>query len=137
VDHGFNPVEPLSDWKAEGNTANRNNGACPASDEFPALSGTGILLGGTHAVEATGNRVFGNRPAIESSLSGGIVVASTTSLGGADPTDNVVSGNVAFHNRPADLVWDGTGHGNRFTRNSCAVSNPSGSCAAQREAPDR
>jgi nitrous oxidase accessory protein NosD len=128
VDHGFNPVEPLSDWTAEANTANRNNGACPASEEFPALSGAGILLGGTHAVQVTENHVFGNRPALESSFAGGIVVASTTSLGGAEPTDNVVSRNVAFHNRPADLVWDGTGHGNRFPRNLCAVSAPPGLC---------
>lgn len=128
IDHGFNPVEPLNDWTAEGNTANHNNGACPASPEFPAFSGTGILLGGTHAVEVTRNHVFGNRPAIDSPLSGGIVVASTTSLGGANPTDNVVSGNVAFHNKPGDIVWDRTGTGNRFRRNLCEVSLPSSIC---------
>ncbi len=128
VDHGFNAVEPLSDWTADGNTATRNNAACPESAEFPATSGTGLLLGGTHAVEVTNNRVFGNRSTIDSSLSGGIVVASTTSLGGAEPTDNTVSRNLAFHNKPADIVWDETGHGNRFTRNVCAVSAPSGMC---------
>jgi hypothetical protein len=129
VDTGFNPAEPLSDWTARGNTANNNNGACPTSPEFPAFSGTGILLGGTHAVEVTENQVFSNRPAIDSQLSGGIVVASTTtSLEGADPTDNVVSRNVAFHNKPADIVWDRTGTGNRFRRNHCALSMPSWIC---------
>ena len=128
IDTGFNPAEPLSDWTAKANTANRNNGACPASDEFPAFSGTGIFLGGTHDVEATRNRVFGNRPAIASMLSGGIVVASTTALGGADPSDNVVARNVALHNQPAGLVWDGTGTGNRFARNVCATSTPPSIC---------
>jgi len=128
IDTGFNPVEPLSNWTAAGNTANHNNGACPASPEFPAFSGTGILLGGTHAVEVTRNHVFGNRPVIASGLSGGIVVASTTSLGGTVPTDNVISRNVALHNKPGDVVWDGTGTGNRFKRNLCAVSLPSWIC---------
>ncbi len=128
IDTGFNPAEPLSDWTAQGNTANNNNGACPASPEFPAFSGTGILLGGTHAVDVTKNHVFSNRPAIDSQLSGGIVVASTASLGGADPTDNVVSRNIAFHNKPADIVWDRTGTGNRFRRNHCALSMPSWIC---------
>jgi nitrous oxidase accessory protein NosD len=128
IDHGFNPAEPLDDWTADGNTANRNNGICPGSPEFPAFSGTGMLLGGTHDVEVTANNVFGNRPAIDSALAGGIVVASTTSLGGAEPTANTVSGNLAFHNRPADVVWDGTGHGNRFPRNLCEDSVPSPIC---------
>jgi hypothetical protein len=130
VDTGFNEAEPLSDWTARGNTANHNNGVCPTSAAFPAFSGTGILLGGTHEVAVTRNQVFGNRPTIASQLSGGIVVASTkTSLAGADPTDNVVSRNVAFHNQPADIVWDRTGTGNRFLRNNCVLSVPSVICA--------
>jgi Right handed beta helix region len=128
IDSRFNPVEPLSDWTVRANTANRNNGACPASPEFPAFSGTGILLGGTHAVSVRSNHVFSNRPSLDSSFSGGIVVASTLSFGGADPTDNVVSRNVAFHNKPADIVWDLTGTGNRFRHNLCARSLPSWIC---------
>jgi hypothetical protein len=134
IDSGFNEAEPLSDWTAQGNTANNNNGACPASPAFPAFSGTGILLGGTHAVAVTRNHVFSNRPTIASELSGGIVVASASSLGGAspadnvNPTDNVVSRNVAFHNKPADIVWDQTGTGNRFRHNHCARSMPSRIC---------
>jgi Right handed beta helix region len=128
IDTGFNPVEPLSDWTVAANTSSHNNGACPASPEFPAFSGTGMLLGGTHAVDVTRNHVFSNRPAIDSRFAGGIVVASTTSLGGAEPTNNVVSRNVAFHNKPGDVVWDRTGTGNRFKRNLCAVSLPSWIC---------
>jgi hypothetical protein len=134
IDSGFNEAEPLSDWTAQDNTANNNNGACPASPEFPAFSGTGILLGGTHAVAVTRNHVFSNRPTIASKLSGGIVVASASSLGGAspasnvNPTDNILSRNVAFHNEPADIVWDLTGSGNRFQDNHCARSMPSRIC---------
>jgi hypothetical protein len=128
IDHRFGPPAPLSDWTAEANTANGNNGACPASPEFPAFSGTGILLAGAHAMTVTGNHAFSNRPSLESALSGGIVVASSLSLGGANPTDNVVSHNVAFHNQPADIVWDRTGTGNRFRRNLCARSSPSSIC---------
>jgi Right handed beta helix region len=128
IDHRFGPPAPLSDWTAEANTANGNDGACPASPEFPAFSGTGILLAGAHAMTVTGNHTFSNRPSLVSALSGGIVVASSVSLGGADPTDNVVSRNVAFHNQPADIVWDRTGTGNRFRRNLCARSSPSAIC---------
>jgi nitrous oxidase accessory protein NosD len=129
IDTGENPV-PTADWTANGNTASRNDGACPGSAEemTPPFSGIGILLGGTHGSQVSGNAVFGNRPAIDSPFSGGIVVKSTTSLGGADPTDNVVSRNVAFHNRPADIVWDETGSGNRFLRNLCRTSLPSWIC---------
>jgi nitrous oxidase accessory protein NosD len=126
LDHRFNPVEPLSDWTAEGNTATGNNGVCPEAPNFPAFSGIGILLGGTHAVHVTRNVVLGNR-SNDSQLAGGIVVASTVSLGGANPTDNVVSRNAALLNRP-DIRWDGTGSGNRFKHNICAVSIPSSIC---------
>jgi nitrous oxidase accessory protein NosD len=128
LDHRFNAVEPLSDWSADGNTATANNGACPANlPNFPAFSGIGILLGGTHAVQVTRNLVIGNRGSNDSQLAGGIVVASTVSLGGANPTDNVISRNVAFLNKP-DIRWDGTGSRNRFEHNLCAVSIPSTIC---------
>jgi nitrous oxidase accessory protein NosD len=133
IDSGFNTAEPLSNWIARGNTANHNNGACPETEAFKAFSGTGILLAGTHAVEVTRNHVFGNRPAIPSQLSGGIVVASASKIGGAsaadvDPTGNVVSRNVAFHNQPADIFWDRSGSGNLFKRNHCGSSIPRRIC---------
>ncbi|MBK5116081.1 MAG: hypothetical protein JJE23_04080, partial [Thermoleophilia bacterium] len=58
---------------------------------------------------------------------GGIVVASSVFLGGAEPSSNLVSRNVALLNRP-DIAWDGTGDGNRFERNLCASSTPSRIC---------
>ena len=78
LDHMFNPAEPLSDWTVEGNTATANNGACAAiPGAFPAFSGIGILLGGTHAVTVTGNLVLGNRPTNDSGYAGGIVLVTT------------------------------------------------------------
>ena len=71
--------------------------------------------------------MFSNRPSLDSSFSGGIVARRPSRLG-ADPTDNVVSRNVAFHNKPADIVWDLTGTGNRFRHNLCARSLPSWIC---------
>ncbi len=128
LDHRFNPDEPLSDWTAEGNTATHNNGACPNNPTiFPAFSGTGILLFGANDVRVKRNLVVGNRPSEPSDYAGGIVVASSRFLGGADPTDNVVSRNVALLNRP-DIRWDGNGTGNRFARNLCATSLPGWIC---------
>jgi hypothetical protein len=129
VDTGENP-DPAADWWVRGNTSSRNDGDCPGDEEegIPPFSGVGILLGGTHAVHVSHNDVFSNRPANDSPFAGGIVVASTTELGGAEPTDNVVAGNTAFHNLPADIRWDGTGTGNVFKRNLCRVSEPRWIC---------
>jgi Right handed beta helix region len=128
VDTGENP-DPVNDWTAKHNFAFGNNQACPPGDEGGlATSGTGILLGGTHDVTVKRNGVFNNTPSLESPFSGGIVVASTTALGGADPTNNVVRKNLARGNSPADIVWDGSGQGNVFQGNLCDTSNPDGLC---------
>src|SRR5437763_334037 len=130
VDTGENP-DPVHDWTAKHNFAFGNNQACPSGAEGgPATSGTGILLGGTHEVTVKRNGVFNNAPTVASDLSGGIVVASTTAIGGADPTDNVVKKNLARGNSPADIVWDGSGQGNVFEENLCDTSNPAGLCVS-------
>ena len=56
------------------------------------------------------------------------MVSSAAAFGGTVPTGNVVSRNVALHNRPGDLVSDGTGSGNVFRRNLCLTSVPAGLC---------
>jgi parallel beta-helix repeat protein len=128
VDTGENP-DPVNDWTATHNVASNNNEACPSGEEGgPPISGTGIFLGGTHNVTAKHNHVFDNVPTLESPFSGGIVVASTTTLGGTDPTDNTVKRNLARGNEPADIVWDGTGQGNVFEDNLCDTSSPAGLC---------
>jgi hypothetical protein len=136
IDSSFNPDVALVDWTAVGNTATRNNGACPRTEAFPTFSGTGILLGGTHGVTVTKNAVFGNRPALQGSpFSGGIVVVSTKNISdsaafaeGTDPTDNHVTRNIAFFNEPDDIRWDRSGSGNRFKRNRCGDSTPARIC---------
>jgi Right handed beta helix region len=131
LDSGENP-DPVNDWTAKHNVAFANNEACPSGSEGgPSTSGTGIALGGTHNVTVRRNLVFDNKPSLENPFAGGIVVASTTALGGADPSDNVVKKNLAHDNAPADIVWDGTGQGNVFDRNLCGTSIPDGLCVGQ------
>ena len=64
IDTGENP-DALTDWTTKGNTATRNNGACPGSTTdpipTPATSGTGIWLAGAAGTTVTRNHVFGNR----------------------------------------------------------------------------
>jgi hypothetical protein len=131
LDSGFNPA-PMADWTAEDNVATRNDGACPADpsspEGLPSFSGTGILIAGARGVTLRDNQALNNRPAVDSAFSGGIVVASGKALGGGDPSDNLITRNLALHNRPADVVWDGTGTGNRFSRNQCATSKPAEVC---------
>lgn len=110
------------------NSVLRNNKFCAKHGDTPVdLQGGGILLlGATHTV-VTHNVVIGNRGAEINS--GGIVVKSAHALtNGSDPDFDTIVGNFAFGNRPADLVWDGTGTGVLFIANHCATSIPPGLC---------
>jgi hypothetical protein len=119
---------PVRDWAIEDNEVRHNNRACPAGEEGAAVSGTGILLGGTRGVSVRDNEVEDHAPALESPFSGGIVVVSTTDLGGARPAGNAVTGNEAEDNRPYDVRWDRTGSGNAFRGNDCERSRPARIC---------
>jgi hypothetical protein len=119
----------VSDWVARDNAVRNNTAACPASEHIPVpLSGLGIALAGTNHVAVDDNTVTGNYPTGDTLFAGGIVVASTTAFGGADPTDNLVRDNLAHDNDPADLVYDGSGSGNQFIQNHCRTSIPKGLC---------
>ena len=103
-----------------------NNKSCKKNEDTPVnTQGGGILLlGATHTL-VTHNSVTGN--AGKDFNSGGIVVLSAKSLThGSNPNFDTVSFNFAFGNHPADLVWDHTGVGVRFTHNACATSKPGG-----------
>jgi hypothetical protein len=93
------------------------------------LQGGGILLlGATHTLVAF-NSVAGNRG--HEINSGGIVVASAKPINqgkGSNPNFDTIARNTAFHDRPADLIWDGTGVGVRFRANHCGTSLPPGLC---------
>jgi parallel beta-helix repeat protein len=122
---------PAGDWTVRRNSVRQNNRACaPVEEEgIPPFSGSGIILAGTHDVVVTRNHVLRNRPTLaDAPLAGGIVVGSSAEFGGADPTNNRITRNVALFNRPADLVWDGTGTGNVFAGNRCRTSIPPSLC---------
>jgi len=129
VDSGENPA-PLVNWTATGNYGLQNNGACVGEHRgTPPLSGIGFLLFGSSQVTLSGNVAKGNVPSGTTVASGGIILASSASGGGADPTDNVIRGNVALNNEPFDVLWDGSGTGNVFQSNSCRTSQPPDICA--------
>jgi hypothetical protein len=105
-----------------------NNKFCAKHGDTPVnLQGGGILLlGATHSL-VTHNTVTGNSGAQINS--GGIVVVSAKALTkGSNPNFDTVAFNTASRNHPADLIWDGTGVGVRFTGNACATSLPPGLC---------
>src|SRR5262245_45514048 len=118
-----------SRWTVLGNTVARNTASCPPSEDVPVpLSGFGIALLGTQATVVAGNTVTGNHPTSDAPIVGGVVLASATSIGGAEPTRTTVSGNVIRGNEPADLVYDGSGSQNRVAGNRCETSAPEGLC---------
>jgi len=123
IDIGEDPA-PSTHWWLTHNRAVRNNDACPASEDAPALSGIGIFLFGARDTTVMHNVVRRNRPSGESPLSGGISVFSSVAQGGAEPSGNLIAHNVALGNRPVDIRWDRSGSGNRFLDNTCARSRP-------------
>ncbi|WP_406195482.1 right-handed parallel beta-helix repeat-containing protein [Kitasatospora sp. NBC_01560] len=101
-----------------------NNKYCPPNPRLDAIQGTGILLTGAEDTTVTENEVRDNVGA--SPMSGGIVLFR--SVVGVANARNLVTGNHAVGNGPADLVDADTGTTNSFARNHCAVSAPAGHC---------
>jgi nitrous oxidase accessory protein NosD len=112
----------------EDNKVASNNKFCKKSGDTPVnTQGGGILLLGATRTLVAHNSVTGNVGGQFNS--GGIVVLSARPLThGSNPDFDTISGNSAFRNRPADLIWDRTGVGVRFVRNACARSIPAGLC---------
>jgi hypothetical protein len=116
-------------WQVSGNTVRRNTAACAPTDDIPVpISGPGIALLGTSRTVVEENVVTGNHPTAETAFAAGILLATATSVGGGEPSTTTVRGNVALENGPSDLVYDGTGSGNRFAANRCGRSIPSRLC---------
>jgi parallel beta-helix repeat protein len=120
------PVQP-SRWMIRGNIVSHNNAACEPNEEAPPLSGAGIVLFGAHDTTVRDNRVNNNRASGPSAVRGGIVVVASPAGGGV-PVGNLITGNTAHRNSPADLVYDGSGSNNRFRNNDCGRSIPRGLC---------
>jgi hypothetical protein len=110
------------------NSATSNNKFCPKSGDTPVnTQGGGILLLGATRTLVTDNFVTGNKG--KQFNSGGIVVLSARAIShGSNPNFDTIARNTAFRNRPADLIWDGTGMGVRFRANECGRSIPAGFC---------
>jgi nitrous oxidase accessory protein NosD len=105
-----------------------NNKFCPKSGDTPIdIQGGGILLLGATNSLVIHNLVLGNNGSQMNS--GGIRLLSAAALSkGSNPDHDAIVANRAFHNRPADLIWDGTGVGNTFVANRCGKSTPAGLC---------
>ena len=115
-------------WTVRDNVVRKNSRRCPGGEEGPPISGTGIVLLGAKHTRVRGNLVVQNVPTGPAAFAGGIVVASSTPLGGTDASHNRIVWNFAFRNHPDDLIWDGNGAGNVFRRNRCDTSAPRGLC---------
>jgi parallel beta-helix repeat protein len=118
---------PTDDWTVKGNRIHDNAKACGGGDEGMPASGMGIALAGAGHTSVTGNVVTGNHATGPTRFAGGIVVVSTAFVGGSDPADDVIRGNVAHDNDP-DLFYDGSGSGVVFLHNACGTSDPNGLC---------
>lgn len=105
-----------------------NNKFCPKSMDTPVdIQGGGILLLGATKTLVIHNLVLGNKG--NQINSGGIRLLSAAALTkGSNPNHDAIVANRAFHNKPADLIWDGTGVGNTFVANHCGKSIPAGLC---------
>jgi hypothetical protein len=115
--------KPAGNYRISDNQVWANNKVCPPSDG-PPTSGIGIALAGVHNTLVADNTVNRNASTAPSIAKGGIVIISTLSLGGANPTDNTVRDNSAHANKAADIFWDGTGLGNKVRHNDCATAIP-------------
>jgi nitrous oxidase accessory protein NosD len=111
------------EFRIAANHIRRNTRACPATADFPALSGAGVALFGATANTVVGNLITRNVPTGETLAAGGVAVIE----GGTPPTGNVVKGNRILRNDP-DLFWDQTGIGNVFRDNLCRTSTPPNLC---------
>jgi hypothetical protein len=117
---------PAGNFRFSGNRVRRNSKFCPPSEESPdPTSGIGIALLGTTGVKIVRNKITDNVPGGDVPDHGGVIVIRGE--GGTAPTNNSVRFNKIVRNDP-DLVWDGSGTGNRLTPNRCQTSVPAELC---------
>ncbi|MER7844408.1 right-handed parallel beta-helix repeat-containing protein [Kitasatospora sp. NPDC096077] len=121
---GDEGVPRAGDLDVKHNRVVANNKFCPANPRLGAIQGAGIVLTGTEDTRVTDNEVRDNVGA--SDFSGGIVLFK--SVVGIPNTRATIADNRLSGNGPADLADRDTGAGNTFTRNTCALSEPSGRC---------
>lgn len=122
--------DPAERWRLRRNTVRHTNRACEGTptNEPPPLSGAGIVIAGADRVGVWRNKVLGHEASGPSAFTGGIVVVSSATAGGDDPSNNRIIRNTAFRNEPFDVFWDESGTGNRFRANRYATSDPEWIC---------
>jgi hypothetical protein len=116
---------PAGGFTIRGNRIDHNQRACPATADWPALSGVGVALVGATGNTIAQNTILANTPGGHTGLAGGLAVVASPD--GTPSTDNLVTANALRHNDP-DLMWDQAGTGNRFVRNACTTSTPAHLC---------
>ena len=81
---------PAMGWNLQTNGFVANNAACPALEEedFPATSGTGVLLAGAQHTTLNENLILDNVPSGDTPFGGGVRLFDTTSFGGSVPQAN-------------------------------------------------
>jgi parallel beta-helix repeat protein len=120
--------DTISDWNASGNLVRRNNRLCQAGS---ALTGTGILLGGTDRITIAHNVVHDNAvpPGTNAPWGGGIVLVNGRLFGGpAESADTRITGNLLYGNKPFDIAVLGPSERTLIAHNICASSSPADLC---------
>ncbi|MFI5570167.1 nitrous oxide reductase family maturation protein NosD [Streptomyces sp. NPDC051740] len=112
------------DLRVTYNYLHANNKYCPKTPRLPFLQGSGIVLTGAEETLVAYNRVEDNKGT--SPLSGGIVLFK--SLVGTPSERNEIRDNLVTGNSPVDLADRDTAENNRFSHNTCTLSEPAGMC---------
>lgn len=118
----------MGHWDMYDNNLVRNNRACPASEEGPALSGLGLAMLGGDGNNVHENTIWRNVASGETYATAGVFIDSAHPFGGLDPVNNTFESNTAYGNGGWDFRYTRAGTGNRFVDNACGRSNPRRIC---------
>jgi nitrous oxidase accessory protein NosD len=118
----------VGDVTVRDNRVHDNNKFCPPNQEHPfPVSGGGIVAVGAVRTQIDDNAVSSN--AGTTPVSGGVVLVSAQPIdGGTIESNDTVQENRLHGDKPADIIWDGSGAGNQFVHNECTSSSPAGLC---------
>lgn len=115
------------------NNISGNNQFCRASTDTngpPPHGGAGVVLLGAVRTVVSDNEINNNGISQVGAIGrAGVAVISATAIdGGSDPMNNTIKDNEILNNTQFDILWDGSGTGNKFLDNECKTSVPPGFC---------